>query len=108
MLTDQEKGVLRQAICEGFLSGVQQGNDGRLNRRPVTPDLLASIALKSDDEIRATLLLYRSGKRDALNQQLAAVSTQNSKISSDLAALDVADAAASAASIASANKTVVQ
>ena len=58
MLTDQEKAVLRQAICDGIFTRTGVSPNGVANRQPLTADVLQAIAEMSDDTIKNTLIVY--------------------------------------------------
>lgn len=75
-LTDTEKVNLRQAICDGAFSQVNQAPNGQLQRGAITPEVLASVASKSDDEIRAVLLLWKTNKVATLTKQVAQLNAQ--------------------------------
>lgn len=72
MLTDSEKAYVRQMICEGvFAQDVpnQQGGTSRI----VSPAVLAAVAVKTDEEIRAHIAEWQATKVKAVADRKAAL-----------------------------------
>lgn len=86
-LSNDEKKLLRKAICAGAFTGTTQTQSG-LAIRPITDKDLEAIGDKTDEEIRAVLSAYKATLALNLQNHIASVSTQNIARQGDLDALN--------------------
>ena len=84
MLTDQEKAILRQAICDGIFSNTGASPNGVAMRQPLTPDVLQAVSAMSDDTIKNTLTVYVASKKLQLQQQLTQIQTNENSIQAQI------------------------
>jgi hypothetical protein len=83
-LTEQEKELVREMICNRF--GQQNDEKGvpRMFRKPVTPATLKAFAEKTDEEVRAEITIFLGQKKRRLEAQLAKAEEQKVTIESEL------------------------
>jgi len=83
MLTPQEKNDLREMICS-------QGKMGQQGMVPiqVTPEILATYATKSDDDIKNELVVFKAQKKIQLNKQYIQLVNKSDQIKAQLDAMN--------------------
>lgn len=82
-LSADELKLLREIICQGQFNGMQQLREG-FAKLPLTPQILESIRAKSDEEIRATFVLYKAQKAAELAKRRTQLQADIDKIETEI------------------------